>query len=79
MAPHALALIPLLAIPFLLYCLWNFARELKPHKKRAFVSSSWPSRGSVEAIASPRLRRPDASTAVTRRPGRDFTRPARVS
>jgi hypothetical protein len=32
MAPYVLALILLLGISFLIYCLWHFARELKPPK-----------------------------------------------
>ena len=28
----------LVGIPFLLYCLWNFGRELKSHRSRIVVS-----------------------------------------
>ncbi len=39
MTAYLLLLILAVGIPFLLYCLWNFARELKPHRSRAVVSS----------------------------------------
>jgi len=30
----------LVGVPFLLYCLWNFDRELKPHRSSVVVSTS---------------------------------------
>jgi hypothetical protein len=38
MMQYLLAAILLMGIPFLLYCLWNFARELRPYGSRAVVS-----------------------------------------
>jgi hypothetical protein len=35
-------------IPFLLYCLWNFSREIKPRKASAFFSAV-PTLGSIQA------------------------------
>lgn len=40
MTGYLLILILAVGIPFLLYCLWNFARELSPHMSAVFVSSS---------------------------------------
>ena len=39
MIQYFLAAILLLGIPFLLYCFWNFARELKRHRSSVVVSS----------------------------------------
>ena len=39
MTAYFLILILTVGIPFLLYCLWNFARELRPHGSAALVSS----------------------------------------
>ena len=39
MIQYFLAAILLVGIPFLLYCLWSFARELKPNRSGAVVSS----------------------------------------
>ena len=83
MAPYALALILLLGIPFLLYCLWNFARELKPRKSRVFAHSSLPAWGSIRALPRFRPRRQNAlfklrSKAVDCQ-DRDYSKPARVS
>jgi hypothetical protein len=53
---YLLVLILALGVPFLLYCLWNFARELKPRKSTAgapFISSRW---GTVPAIRTLRLK-----------------------
>jgi len=44
MVAYVLVLILALGIPFLLYCLWQFARELKPRKSTVgspFISSRW--------------------------------------
>jgi hypothetical protein len=40
MAAYFLVAILLVGIPFLLYCLWSFARDLKPHRSRLVVSTS---------------------------------------
>jgi len=47
MIQYILVAIVLVAIPFLLYCLWNFAREIDPRRSRvvvAAISSAAPSR-----------------------------------
>jgi hypothetical protein len=82
MAPYVFALILLLGIPFLLYCLWNFAREAKPRRRLFFMSSALPSLGSAQRVPMPRLMAKSASVnagAKPRRPDRDFTTAARVS
>jgi hypothetical protein len=56
MVPYALALILALGIPFLLYCLWNFARELRPRKSTAVLSSSSPRQVALSAIPMSRFR-----------------------
>jgi len=38
MIVYFLLAILLVTIPFLLCCLWNFARELKPHRPSSVVS-----------------------------------------
>ena len=40
MAAYLLVLILVVGIPFLLYCLWNFSRELRPRRSASFLSSS---------------------------------------
>lgn len=40
MIAYFLGAILLMGIPFLIYCLWNFARELKPHRSSAALSAS---------------------------------------
>jgi len=40
MIQYFLAAILLVGIPFLLYCLWNFARELKPYRSSVVVLPS---------------------------------------
>lgn len=80
MAPYALALILLLGIPFLLYCLWNFAREVKPRRKRALMFSALPSCSQPGRV--PRLVEKSTSLrSLTNLRGsdHDFTTPARVS
>lgn len=42
MALYVFDLILFLGILFLLYCLWNFARELKPRSTRLVAPSRWP-------------------------------------
>ena len=48
MMQYLLAAILLLGVPFLLYCLRNFARELKPRRYKVVVSA-------ISSVASPRL------------------------
>jgi hypothetical protein len=82
MAAYVLAAVLLVGIPFLLYCLWNFSREIKPRKADAFFSP-WPTLGSVPANPVSRFRRQNASfnpeTKVVHRPDHDYASPARVS
>ena len=40
MTAYLLALILALGIAFLLFCLWNFGRELRPRTSRAALSAS---------------------------------------
>jgi hypothetical protein len=40
MTAYLLLLILAVGIPFLLYCLWNFARELRPHRSGIVLSTS---------------------------------------
>ena len=49
-------LILALGIPFLLYCLWNFGRELRPRTSRALLSSSSSRRVALSAIPMSRFR-----------------------
>ncbi len=56
MTAYLLALILALGIPFLLYCLWNFGRELRPRTSRAVLSSSSSHRIALSAIPMSRLR-----------------------
>jgi hypothetical protein len=83
MALYVLAPVLLLGIPFLLYCLWNFSRELKPRSTRVFVASKWPTWGSVQATPMSVPRRQDvpleSGAKAVDRPDRDYLRPARVS
>jgi hypothetical protein len=39
MTAYLLIFILAVGIPFLLYCLWNFARDLRPQRSAALVSS----------------------------------------
>jgi len=53
MVPYVFALIPVAAVPFLLYCLWNFEREIRPHRSnrsRVVLSSTPPPRNTLRAI-----------------------------
>ncbi len=49
MNAYVIAIIPLLTVPFLLYCLWNFARELK-HMKSKDVSFFGASRSKFRHV-----------------------------
>jgi hypothetical protein len=52
MITYLFAAIFLVGIPFLLYCLWNFARDLKPYRSSAVVSlisSATTARGVTKA------------------------------
>jgi hypothetical protein len=56
MIAYLLAAILALGIPFLLYCLWNFARELRPHRSRAVLSSSSSRRVALATVPMSRFR-----------------------
>ena len=57
MTGYWLVFILALGIPFLLYCLWNFARDLKPHRSAAPLSSLWStSTNPTRAIPPSRVR-----------------------
>ena len=56
MTAYLLALILAVGIPFLLYCLWNFGRELRPRTSRAVLSSSSSPHVALSAIPMSRFR-----------------------
>jgi hypothetical protein len=56
MTAYLLILILAVAIPFLLYCLWNFARELRPHRSAALVSSRVTGPNRLWSIPATRMR-----------------------
>ena len=56
MTAYLLALILAVGISFLLYCLWNFARELRPRTSRAVLSSSSSPRVALSATPMSRFR-----------------------
>jgi hypothetical protein len=60
-------LILLLGVPFLLYCLYNFVREMAPYKRSVCTSSPIPALHSVEVIRAQRHSRPKSQlTSPTR-------------
>jgi hypothetical protein len=54
-AYYLLALILALGIPFLLYCLWNFSRELRPRTSSDVLSSHSSHRVALSAIPMSRF------------------------
>lgn len=56
MIVYLLALILILGVPFLLYCLWNFARELKPHRSTAVLTYGSPHRHALRVAPTSRFR-----------------------
>ena len=56
MTTYLLALILALGIPFLLYCLWNFGRELRPRTSKAVLSPSSSLRVALSAAPMSRFR-----------------------
>jgi hypothetical protein len=56
MAAYLLVLILVVGIPFLLYCLWNFSRELRPCRSASFLSSSSPRQVALNAMPMSRFR-----------------------
>ena len=55
MITYALALILGVGIPFLLYCLWNFSRELRPRTSTAVLSSRSARHAKLSAIPMSRF------------------------
>lgn len=56
MTAYLLFLILAGGIPFLLYCLWNFARELRPQRSAALVSSRVSSPHTIWTIPATHVR-----------------------
>jgi len=56
MAAYLLVLIPLVGIPFLLYCLWNFSRELRPRTSSVVLPSHSSHRAALSEISRSRFR-----------------------
>ena len=56
MIAYAFALILAVGIPFLLYCLWNFSRELRPSRSASVLSSSSPHQVALSATPMSRFR-----------------------
>lgn len=56
MIAYALGLILAVGIAFLLYCLWNFSRELRPRTSAAVLSSSAQRHVTLSAIPMSRFR-----------------------
>ena len=73
----------LLGILFLLYCLWNFTRELKPRSTRVFALSKWPTWGFVHPMHMSLAKGQDlpfkSRAKAVNRPGHDYQIPARAS
>jgi len=59
MNTYMIAIVPLLAVPFLLYCLWNFARELRRMKS---------TKTSIFPISASKLRPVTPLSQPSRRP-----------
>ena len=56
MTAYLLVLILAVGIPFLLYCLWNFARELRPHRSAALVSSRVTNPNAIWTVPATHVR-----------------------
>ncbi len=56
MTVYLLVLILAVGIPFLLYCLWNFSRELRPRTSSAVLPSHASHRVALSAIPLSRFR-----------------------
>ena len=56
MTAYLLGLILAVGIAFLLYCLWNFCRELRPRTSAAVLSSSARVVSTLSAIPMSRFR-----------------------
>jgi hypothetical protein len=60
MTAYFLLAILLVGIPFLLYCLWNFGRELGPRRFRFVMSSSFRTTNRPAPISAFKTRMPIA-------------------
>jgi hypothetical protein len=82
MAVYVLAPVLLVGVPFLLYCLWNFSREIRPRNAPVFFSAV-PTLGSAQRTPALLQRLQNASFDLERKvvhhPDRDYPAPARVS
>lgn len=56
MTAYLLVLILALGIPFLLYCLWNFSRELRPRTSSAILPSHASHKVALSATRLSRFR-----------------------
>jgi len=56
MAAYLLLVILAVGIPFLLYCFWNFSRELRPRTSSAVLSSRASHRVALNAMPMSRFR-----------------------
>jgi hypothetical protein len=55
MTAYLLLVILAVGIPFLLYCLWNFSRELRPSRSASVLSSSSPHQVALSATPMSRF------------------------
>jgi dolichyl-phosphate-mannose--protein O-mannosyl transferase len=55
MTTYFFILILAAGIPFLLYCLWNFSRELRPRRSSAVLPSHSSHRLAISAIQKSRF------------------------
>jgi len=56
MIAYAFGLILVLGIPFLLYCLWNFSRDLKPRTSASVLSCRSLRQVGLSALPMSRFR-----------------------
>jgi len=56
MTVYLLVLILAVGIPFLLYCLWSFSRELRPRRSGAVLSSHSSHPVALRAVLMSRFR-----------------------
>ena len=56
MTAYLLVFILAVGIPFLLYCLWNFARDLRPHRSADPVSLHMTSTNGTTPLPPSRVR-----------------------
>jgi hypothetical protein len=58
MTAYVLALVGCAAVAFLLYCLWNFAQDMKPRRSGVELPSSLPRRTDLRVMPLSRLKSP---------------------